>query len=165
MAIPWDPERVAQGRANFERLAAEAGLPFGVRTRWANSRLAHEAAEWAREQGAFDAYHRALFRAYFVDALNLGDVAVLADLAAGCGLDAGALREALAAGRYRAAVQAQVDEAADLGVSAVPTFVAGRYAVVGAQPVEMLRRLMAAAEAAPASPPSLQGRGEGESGQ
>ena len=130
-------------------MAREVGLPFGVRTRWANSRLALEAAAWAREQGvaAHDVFHRAVFRAYFVDALNIGDVEVLADLAARCGLEPDDLRRALAEGEYREAVQRQIDEARALGVTAVPTFVAGGYAVVGAHPVEMLSRLLRAAGA------------------
>jgi predicted DsbA family dithiol-disulfide isomerase len=151
MDLPWDPERIAQSRANFEGMAREAGLPFGVRTRMANSRLALEAAEWARDQGPTvgDLFHRAVFRAYFVDGLNIGDVEVLADLAAKCGLDPDDLRRALAEGLYREAVQAQLDEARELGVTAVPTFVAGGYAVVGAHPVEMLRRLMRAVGGVP----------------
>ena len=151
MEIPWRPEQVAQARGQFERMAHEAGLPVGRRTRLANSRLALEAAEWAKAWGpaAHDCLHRALFRAYFVDGGNIGDVAVLAEQAERCGLDPDDLRLALAEGRYRAAVQAQLDAVRDLGITAVPTFIAGGYAVVGAQPVAVLRRLVQAAGAQP----------------
>ena len=151
MDPPWDPELRRQSREHFERLAREAGLPLGSRTRLANSRLALEAAEWAKALGpaAHDGLHRAIFQAYFVDGRNIGDVEVLVEAATSCGLDPADLRLALAEGRYREAVQKQGEEARELGVTAVPTFLAGGYVVVGAQPSEALRRLMRAVGAQP----------------
>jgi predicted DsbA family dithiol-disulfide isomerase len=142
--IPWSPERIAQGRASFERLAREAGLEVGERTHWYNSDLAHEAAQWAREQEAADAFHRAIYRAYFVEDRNIGSADVLAELAGGLGLNGDDLRAALADRRYREEVLAQFQEARDVGVTAVPTFVAEGYAIVGAHPYETFRRLMTA---------------------
>ena len=142
--IPWPPERLAQARANFERMAREAGLDVGVRTHWYNSDLAHEATVWAREIGAEDAFHRAVFRAYFVDDRNIGSPDVLAGIATDLGLAAADLRVALAERRYRESVVAQYEEAREIGVTAVPTFVAEGYAIVGAQPYEAFHRLMAA---------------------
>lgn len=138
-------------RSQFERMAREVGLPLGSRTRLANSRLALEAAEWAKGLGpaAHDCLHRAIFHAYFAEGLNIGDVEVLAGAATSCGLDAAELRRVLAERTYREAVQRQIDEARDLGVSAVPTFLAGGYAVVGAQPSEAFRKLMRTAGARP----------------
>jgi len=144
MPIPWPPERVAQARANFERMATDAGLEFGKRTHWYNSDLAHEATLWAREHHAEDAFHRAVFRAYFVDNTNIGSPDVLADIATDLGLDAADLRAALAERRYRQEVQAQYEEAREIGVTAVPTFVAEGYAIVGAQPYDVFHRLMSA---------------------
>ena len=144
MEIPWPPERVAQGRAAFERLAKEAGLEYGERKHWYNSDLAHEATEWARDHGALDPMHRAILRAYFVDDRNIGAPEVLTELAADLGLDATDLGQALAERRYRERVVAQYEEARQIGVTAVPTFVADGYAIVGAQPYEVFPRLLAA---------------------
>jgi predicted DsbA family dithiol-disulfide isomerase len=36
------------------------------------SRLAHEAARWAREQGCFDDYHAAVFRSFFERGEDIG---------------------------------------------------------------------------------------------
>ena len=78
---------------------------------------------------------------------NIGSPDVLAEIATELGLDAGDLRAALAEGRFREAVREQYDEARAVGVTAVPTFVAGGYALVGAHPLENLRKLMDAAGA------------------
>lgn len=144
MAIPWPPERIAQGRASFERMANDAGLEYGERTHWYNSDLAHEATEWARERGADDPFHRGIFRAYFVDDRNIGSPDVLAEIAIELGLDAADLRAALVDRRYRERVVEQYREAREIGVTAVPTFVAEGYAIVGAQPYDVFHRLMAA---------------------
>ena len=135
----------AQRGSNFARLADEAGLPHGTRSHWYNSTPAHEAAEWADEHGGGDAFRKAIYGAYFVDDRNIGSVDVLADLASGVGLDADDLRAALETGRYRDRVQEQYDESRGIGVTAVPTFVAGGHALVGAHPYENFHRLMEAA--------------------
>jgi predicted DsbA family dithiol-disulfide isomerase len=158
MPIPWPPERRAAGRDQFRRLADAAGLPYGERTHWYDTLPAHEAAEWvgARDPGdgaAADAFRRAVFEAYFVHDRNIGDGEVLAGIAGALGLDAADLRAALAQHRHRDAVEAQLADARESGVDAVPTFAAGRYAVVGAQPYDVLRRLMGAAGYLPKAAP------------
>lgn len=142
MAIPFSPERIAQGRSTFQRLADEAGLAYGPRTRWYDGQPAHEATLWAGEQGQADAFKRAVFRAYFVEDRNIGSTDVLSDLADGLRLDGEELRAALADGRYREEVRAQYAEARQTGVTAVPTFVAEGLALVGAHPLENLRKLL-----------------------
>jgi predicted DsbA family dithiol-disulfide isomerase len=145
--IPWPPEQLAARRANFARLADEAGLPHGDRRHWYDSTPAHEAAEWARENGAEDAFRKGVFHAYFVEDRNIGSPEVLGDIATQLGLDAADLRAGLAEGRYRQRVADQYEEARAVGVTGVPTFVADHYAIVGAQPYDVFHRLMAAVEA------------------
>jgi predicted DsbA family dithiol-disulfide isomerase len=147
--IPWDPERVARGRSHFEALAQEAGLEVGTRTHWYNSDLAHEANAWARERGLGEALHREIMRAYFVRDENIGSVDVLTGIAAQLGYDAADLRRALDERRYHEEIQREYAEAREIGVTAVPTFVAEGYAIVGAHPYETFRRLMAAVSQAP----------------
>lgn len=145
MEVPWTPEQRAQRGANFARLADEAGLEHGTRSHWYNSTPAHEAAEWAGERGAGDAFRKGIYRAYFVEDGNIGSANVLAEIAGQLGLDAAALRADLASGTYRDRVQTQYEEARAVGVTAVPTFVAEGYALVGAHPYENFHRLMGAA--------------------
>lgn len=144
MAIPWDPARIAQGRASFVRLANEAGLEVGERTHWYNSDLAHEASLWARDRGVQNQLHRAILRAYFVENRNIGSAEVLIDVAFSLGIDVADLTVALAERRYRQKVLDEYAEARAIGVTAVPTFVVDGYAIVGAHPYESFQRLLAA---------------------
>ena len=149
MLVPWPPEQLAARRGHFAQAAAENGLEVGERTHWYDSTPAHEAVEWAVEHGGADELRRAVFRAYFVHDRNIASPKVLADLAEGAGLDGEALRAALQEGRYRERIAAQYEEARSVGVTAVPTFIAQPYALVGAHPYENFRKLMDSVSAAP----------------
>jgi predicted DsbA family dithiol-disulfide isomerase len=132
------PKMQEQMRA---RMAAE-GLPYGNRTMTYNSRLAQELACWAESQPGGEAIHDALFRAYFVEAKNIGDPALLVDIAKSIALSEAEAREVLEQRTYSAAVDADWQKSRDYGVTGVPTFVVGRHGVVGAQPYEVLERLI-----------------------
>jgi predicted DsbA family dithiol-disulfide isomerase len=123
------------------RMEAE-GLPYGTRTHTYNSRLAQELGAWADTQPGGDAIHDALFRAYFVDGLNIGDKDVLAGLAEKVGLSKAAALEVLEKRTFKDAVDADWDKSRQYGVTGVPTFVAGRSGLVGAQPYEALEQLV-----------------------
>jgi predicted DsbA family dithiol-disulfide isomerase len=140
--VPYRPERMAAARSHFQQVAEAEGLAYGERTHWYNSEPAHQAALWADEHGDGEAFRRSVYRAYFVDGLNIGSADVLAQLADSVGLDSAALREALADGRYAQQVQDQFEEARAAGVTGVPAYVAGRYMMVGAQPDAVYRQLI-----------------------
>jgi predicted DsbA family dithiol-disulfide isomerase len=107
------------------------------------TRLTHEAAHWARAQGHFEDYHDEIFRAYFERGEDIGDVDVLIEIAVRLKLDSQSLRPALLNHKFAASVLADEDEAARLGLSGVPAFVANRKAALsGVQPVENLRKLI-----------------------
>jgi len=132
------PKMQAQMRA---RMQAE-GLPYGNRTMTYNSRLAQELAAWADTQPGGEAIHDAMFRAYFVDARNIGDPAVLVDIATSVGLPAAQARKVIEERTHRAAVDADWEKSRRYGVTGVPTFVIGGQGVVGAQPYEALEALV-----------------------
>jgi len=129
--------------ARLRALMDAEGLPYGRRTHTYNSRLAQEVAKWAETKPGGDAVHDALFRAYFVDGRNIGDSAVLMDVARSVGLPADEAAEALSERRYRTAVDADWAKSREYGVTGVPTFVSGGRGVVGAQPYEVLVQLVA----------------------
>jgi predicted DsbA family dithiol-disulfide isomerase len=110
-----------------------------------NSRLAQELAKWAESRGKGYEIHDPLFRAYFVEVKNLGDHAVLADIAKQVGLPPDEAMDALVSRSFKEAVDQDWRRSAELGVTAVPTFVMGDYGLVGAQPYEELERLVAKA--------------------
>ncbi len=77
----------------------------------------------------------ALFRAHFSEGRNIGDPAVLAEIAEAAGMDAEQVREHLASEEGTREVKQEIAQAQRLGITAVPTFVfQGKYAVQGAQP-------------------------------
>jgi predicted DsbA family dithiol-disulfide isomerase len=128
------------------RMTAE-GLPYGERTRTYNSRLAQELGKWADTQPGGEAIHDALFRAYFVEARDISQPAVLLEIAEAVGLPVDGAREVLERRTFRSAVDADWALSREYGITGVPTFVAGRFGVVGAQPYETLEALVRKAEA------------------
>jgi predicted DsbA family dithiol-disulfide isomerase len=157
--FPLHPETPAEGRSledlfagrQVDRKAMHAqmkarmdaeGLPYGERTMTYNSRLAQELGKWADTQPAGDALHDALFRAYFVEARDISQPAVLLDIVERAGLSVDGAREALETRTFKAAVDADWELSRRYGVTGVPTFVAGGYGVVGAQPYEALEALV-----------------------
>ena len=157
--FPLHPDTPAEGRAladlfagrNVDRKAMHAqmkarmtaeGLPYGERTMTYNSRLAQELGKWADTQPGGEAIHDALFRAYFVEARDISQPAVLLDIAQQVGLSVDGARDVLEKRTFKDAVDADWELSRQYGVTGVPTFVAVRYGVVGAQPYEALEQLV-----------------------
>ena len=157
--FPLHPETPAEGRSMADLYAGRnvdpeamyrrmkglmdaEGLPYGRRTHTYNSRLAQELGKWAETQPGGAALHDALYRAYFVDARNIGDPDILAELARSVGLPVEEARAVLSERRFKDAVDQDWAKSHAYGVTGVPTFVAGRYGVVGAQPYEVLEQLL-----------------------
>ena len=141
---------IAKMQAQMRSRMATEGLAYGERTMTYNSRLAQELAKWADAQPGGEAIHDALFRAYFVEAKNIGDPAVLLEIAESIGLPRQTAKAVLEQRTFKAAVDADWDKSRRYGVTGVPTFIAGGYAVVGAQPYEALAALVRQARAAEA---------------
>lgn len=104
----------------------------------------HRLIYWAEHDAAGDksgAMKQRLMELYFRDGGDLTDVEVLVQAAADCGLDADETRKRLASDEDVELISAQAKDAADKGISGVPTFVfAGKYAVSGAQDADKLAR-------------------------
>ena len=137
-----------QSYQRMKTLMDAEGLPYGRRTHTYNSRLAQELGKWADTQPGGGAIHDKLYKAYFVEAKNLADIDLLVDIAASVGLPADEARAVLDERRFKDAVDADWAKSHRYGVTGVPTFVAARYGVVGAQPYEALEQLVQKAGAA-----------------
>ena len=141
-----DPEEAYQ---RMKQLMDAEGLPYGRRTHTYNSRLAQELGKWADTQPGGEAIHDRLYKAYFVEAKNLADIDLLVGIAASVGLPEDEARAVLDERRFKDAVDADWAKSHQYGVTGVPTFVAGGYGVVGAQPYEVLEQLVQKAGAPP----------------
>ena len=140
-----DPEQSYQ---RMKTLMEAEGLPYGRRTHTYNSRLAQELGKWADTQPGGAAIHDRLYKAYFVEAKNLADIGLLVEIAAAVGLQADEARAVLDERRFAEAVDADWAKSHRYGVTGVPTFVAGRHGIVGAQPYGALEELVQRAGAA-----------------
>jgi predicted DsbA family dithiol-disulfide isomerase len=129
-------------RDNMRNLMAEAGLPYGDRTTTYNSRLAQELGYWADTQEGGETLHDLLFKAYFVDILNINDQDVLIELAGKAGLDQVEATRILEGRIYSPQVNSDWERAWKEGVTGVPTFTAMDLHVVGCQPYEVLERFV-----------------------
>jgi len=102
-----------------------------------NARKAAEAARCANEQGKFWPYH---------DKLMAGGTDAspekLKEYAKEIELDAGAFEQCLASGKYRAAVQKDVDEGTRLGVNGTPAFFINGRMLSGAQPTDAFAKVI-----------------------
>jgi predicted DsbA family dithiol-disulfide isomerase len=131
-----------QMMARLRQVAGELGLPLGKREKTYNSRLAQELGKWAESLDRGDAFHKAVFRAYFLDGRNIGKIPELVELSKSMGLPAEEALRVLETRAFREAVDSDWSLAYKMNVTAVPTFLMGRRAVVGAQPYEVLQQLM-----------------------
>lgn len=107
-------------------------------TRIPNTLNAHRLIHWAGLEGRQTAMVSALFRAYWREGRDIGDVAVLATLAGEVGLDAAAIARLLATDADAGDLIARDQDARAKGVTAVPTFlIAQQFVLSGAQPPEL----------------------------
>jgi predicted DsbA family dithiol-disulfide isomerase len=135
------------GRENAERVygavrqaGEEENLPFrfDAIAHTPNTLESHRLLTYAAEHALQDALLERLFDAYFVQGRDIGDKAVLQELAVAAGLDEADVARFLASDEGRDAAAAEDQLARRHGIQGVPTFIFnGRYAVSGAQSPEV----------------------------
>ena len=126
--------------------AEKAGLKinFEAMQRTPNTLNAHRLIHWAGIEGRQTAAVSALFKAYFVDARDIGDAEVLADIADGVEMDASVVTRLLATDEDMEDIRKRDAHSREMGINSVPTFiVGGRHAVPGAQPPELWKKVLA----------------------
>jgi predicted DsbA family dithiol-disulfide isomerase len=112
---------------NLHVLAQEEGIVFCPRQFTTNSRKALLLAEAAKEEGAgiFYRLHRRLFESFFTEGRNIGDEAVLRDLASEAGVPAPTVQRAWTEEYYVQRLDLYLAAAQQLGVRATPTIFFG----------------------------------------
>ncbi len=135
---------MARAQEGVNRMGAAVGLHLALHERLINSRPALQAAEFAREQGRFDAMHNELFKAYWHEGKDVSDIAVLREVASTAGVDVPGMEAAIASDRFGDYLDARRAEAEELGINGIPAHViADRYLVIGAQPYDLFERVLA----------------------
>ena len=128
-------------------MAGQRGMTLRLPPLQPRSRRALELAEFARAKGGFDAVHRGIFKAFFEEGRDIDDLETLITIGTAAGLDGEAVRTALEQETYRQRVIQDEREAADRGITAVPTILVGRAdrpieeakVICGAQPYEVVK--------------------------
>jgi predicted DsbA family dithiol-disulfide isomerase len=138
MTNPDDPPTYLEERAT------EAGLTMTRGRTWTpNSHLSLQAAEFAEEHGDAKHFHWKMFKAFFEDLEDIGNVDTVVRIGEDAGLDGAALRTALESGQYRQQVDDGINWARSIGVSGVPTFIfEEQWAIVGAQDYNVFQSIM-----------------------
>jgi predicted DsbA family dithiol-disulfide isomerase len=107
------------------------------------SRLAHEGYRFAEVAGRAAEYNAAVFKAFFQDDRDIGDVEVLTTIAASIGLEQNKFRTALESGKFTSAHNAALAEAAELGVHSVPSVYINGQPLPLTYDADVLRSLLA----------------------
>ena len=142
------PERVKRARAQgseerLRQIAQSYGMEFISTQQIHNTRLAHEATEYARQHEKGNEFHKVLFHKVYAEGQNPSQWDVLRSAAEEVGLEAEEMQREVEAEKYMATVVDQVRWAYQIGVTGVPTFVINnRYAIVGAQPYEVFQNAL-----------------------
>ncbi|MNR26525.1 DSBA-like thioredoxin domain protein [compost metagenome] len=143
-------ERAIAMNQDVTEQAKSVGLQYRLDTTILTNTLdAHRLTHFAAKHGKASEMNELLFQAYFTDSKHIGDHAVLSALAGQVGLDEQAVANMLSRDDYAGEVRADEQEASELEIRAVPFFLIDRkYAITGAQPVEVfLEALQQASEA------------------
>lgn len=140
----WSLSYAREMNDHVTNMAAEAGLQYNFdKAVVANSFDAHRFAHLAARHGKGDAAEESLFKAYFTEGKNIADIDTLVQLGTEIGLDSAEVKQALESNAQAQAVRQDMEEAEALGVRGVPFFVLDRkYAVSGAQPVEVFKQAL-----------------------
>ena len=133
---------VAAALARMQQVAATLGLPFGDRSRTFNSRKAQELGLWVAHQGAFAVWLDEVYRAYFVEGVNLGQTADLLKIVARTGLDSHEAAQGLEEQRHAAELDQLWQQALTEGIRAVPTLRCEGRELVGFQDLTACRQLI-----------------------
>ena len=128
----------AQAKERFNMFVANAkseGLTYNYDViQMTNSFDAHRLAKYANQFGLEPKVTTTLMKAYFTDGLNIADIDTLVKIAKELGLDENEAKKVLSSDQYSEQVNAEINEARQVGVQGVPFFVINRkYGVSGAQ--------------------------------
>lgn len=126
----------------LKNAADEAGLPLGHRTMTYNSRFAQELGKWAKSKDKEDAFHDAVFKAYFVDSKNIGQIPVLVDLAGSVGLSKQEARNVIENRTFKDMVDQDWSRSLQVDPEYIPSLMINGNLLVNPQRYELFEQFM-----------------------
>jgi len=142
----------AYGAAALPRTADLLGVPFAWNPHFPVDTLRlMRLAVAAQREGVFEAFHRAVFPAFWAEGRDLGDPAVVAEVLDAAGLDAAKLADHAGRDDARRALRATTDEAVTRGAFGAPTFFVDDAVFFGVDHLPHLERFL---ERAPEESPA-----------
>jgi predicted DsbA family dithiol-disulfide isomerase len=132
-SLDYPSQQWQQMMDNLHRVAKEEDIPLSRLTFITNSRDALLLSEAAKHCGReiFYKLHESLFRAYFVEGKNIGDRAMLAEIAESCGMEKTTIDSAWSDDKYKHQLQHNFHSARKHQVQSVPSFVFGERVLTG----------------------------------
>jgi predicted DsbA family dithiol-disulfide isomerase len=137
-------ERADRQYDRIRQVGREEGIAFdfGRIDRTPNTVNSHRLVYLAGQRGNQDAVVEGLFRAYFIEGRDVGDIAVLADVAAAVGFDRDEVMRYLLGDEDQFQILALDESARRNGITGVPCFIVeDRYAISGAQSPEIFHQI------------------------
>lgn len=117
--------------------AAGLQIDFAAIKTTPNTINAHRLIHWSGLEGRQTFVVAALFKAYFVEGRDIGDAAVLCNIAGESGMDADMVERLLATDADLDDIRARDAHSREMGVRGVPTFILNNESVLtGAQPAD-----------------------------
>lgn len=138
-------ERARRLYASIAEIGRAEGIlfRFDAIQRTPSSVDAHRLVRFAARYGRSEAAVEMLFAAHFTEGRDIGQAAVLSEIAEAIGLDARATEWFLAGDEEIELVHADNLRAHRLGINGVPCFILnGEHAIAGAQEPEVIERLL-----------------------
>ena len=136
------------GAAEILRWVERLGVAFQMNPHFPINTLGlMRAAHAAQKHGVFDAFHAAVYPAFWARGENLGDPPVVVRVLREAGLDAVALLAAAKEDAAKAALRATTDEAVERGAFGAPTFFVGDEMFFGQDRLDFVERALGAGEA------------------
>lgn len=151
-------EQARSMTANVTEQAKSVGLDYNFEEmKGANTARAHRLVKFADTQEKGYVLGESLLKAHFLDGQNINDIEVLVKLATDVGLDEAEARRVVESNEFFPQIQIDQTEAAQIGIQGVPFFVLNnKYAISGAQPIEVFKEAIEKLAQEEGLTPSLQ---------
>lgn len=136
--------QASQMMSQVTQMGKGAGIDFNFETALiTNTFPAHKLLHLSKKYNKANEMEEALFKAHFIEGKNVGDLDTLVSLADSLGIDKEEAKQALTSDDFDYEVNQDIQEAKNNGITGVPFFVLnGKYAVSGAQPVEVFENAL-----------------------